>query len=159
MSNDPSISHQSGGYSLERNTSREPAHLTSSRGMLIKPILAEEISENPCCSGNREGLGVFAPIRMIVGIREKQRYPHEYPKDHEHHCQKASREKCHSIRKKSHSRKCEQNSRRYRPKHLSWRNPLRDKFGGSVKIKRLFEGKGSGTDAQKNAADAMKPYP
>jgi sigma-B regulation protein RsbU (phosphoserine phosphatase) len=33
-----------------------PAHLTSSRAMVIKPILAEEISKNPCCSGNREGL-------------------------------------------------------------------------------------------------------
>ena len=49
----------------------------SSRAMVIKPILAEEISENPRCSGNREGLGGFAPIRMIVGIRENQRYPHE----------------------------------------------------------------------------------
>ena len=71
------MSDQSGGYSLERNTSREPAHLTSSRAMVIKPILAEEISENPCCSGNREGLGGFAPIRMTAGIRKKQRYPHE----------------------------------------------------------------------------------
>jgi hypothetical protein len=35
--------------------------------MVVKPILAEEISENPCCSGNREGLGDFAPIRMIGG--------------------------------------------------------------------------------------------
>src|SRR6266849_10796089 len=49
----------------------------SSRAMVIKPILAEEISENPRCSGNREGLGGFAPIRMIVGIRKNQRYPHE----------------------------------------------------------------------------------
>jgi hypothetical protein len=72
-----SISDQSGGYSLERNTSRAPTHLRSSRAMVIKLILAEEISENPCCSGNREGLGVFAPIRMIVGIRKNQRYPHE----------------------------------------------------------------------------------
>jgi hypothetical protein len=54
-----------------------PAHLTLSRVVVIRPILAEKISENPCCSGNREGLGVFAPIRMIVGIRKKQRYPHE----------------------------------------------------------------------------------
>lgn len=43
----------------------------------LRPTLAEEISENPCCSGNREGLGVFAPIRMIVEIRKNQRYPHE----------------------------------------------------------------------------------
>jgi hypothetical protein len=75
--NDPAMSDQSANIVLERNTSREPAHLTSSRAMVIQPILAEEISENPCCSGNREGLGVFAPIRMIVGIRKKQRYPHE----------------------------------------------------------------------------------
>ena len=54
-----------------------PAHLTSSRAIVIKPILAEEISENPRCSGNREGFGGFAPIRMTVGIRKKQRYPHE----------------------------------------------------------------------------------
>ena len=77
MFNDPSMSDQSGAYSLEWNTSREPAHLRSSGAMVIKPILAEEISENPRCSGNREGLGGFAPIRMIVGIRKKQRYPHE----------------------------------------------------------------------------------
>ena len=89
----------SGQLHAIRNTSREPAHLTSSWAMVMKPELAEEIRENPCCSGNREGLCGFAPIRMIVGIRNKQRYPHEYPKDHEHHCQKASREKCHSIRK------------------------------------------------------------
>ena len=127
--------------------------------MVIKPILAEEISKNPCCSGNREGLSGFAPIRMIVGIRKKQRYPHEQPKDHDHHCQQASREKCYSIRKKSHRRECEQNSRRYRPKHLTWRKPLRNKLGGSVKINRLFEGKGSGTDAQKNAADQIKRFP
>jgi hypothetical protein len=49
----------------------------SSRAMVIKPILAEEISENPRCSGNREGLGGFAPIRRIVGTRKKQWYPHE----------------------------------------------------------------------------------
>jgi hypothetical protein len=41
------------------------------------PILAEEISENPCCSGNREGLDGFAPSGMTVGVRDKQRYPHE----------------------------------------------------------------------------------
>jgi hypothetical protein len=42
-----------------------------------RPILAEEISENPCCSGNREGLGDLAPIRMTAGIRKNQRYPHD----------------------------------------------------------------------------------
>jgi hypothetical protein len=45
--------------------------------MVIKPILAEKISENPYCSGNLEGLGVFGPIRMIAGIQKNQRYPHE----------------------------------------------------------------------------------
>jgi hypothetical protein len=45
--------------------------------ILCFALLAEEISENPCCPGNREGLGSFAPIRMAVGIRKKQRYPHE----------------------------------------------------------------------------------
>ena len=45
--------------------------------MVIKPMLAEKISENPRCSGNREGLGGFAPIRMIAGIRKKQWYPHD----------------------------------------------------------------------------------
>src|ERR1700722_4023930 len=152
------MSDQSDGDSVERNTSRAPADLTSSRATAIKPILAEEISENPCCSGNREGLGGFAPIRMTVWIGKKQRYPHEQPKAHHHHCQQASREKCHSIRKKSHGRECEQNSRRYRPKHLTWRKPFRNKTGGRVKIKRLFEGKGSGTDAQKNAADPMNRF-
>src|SRR5947207_6496812 len=39
--------------------------------------LLAEISENPCCSGNRESLDVFAPIRMTVGIRKNQRNPHE----------------------------------------------------------------------------------
>jgi len=67
---------QRAGNSLLRFNARV-AHLTSSRAMVIKPILAEEISENPCCSSNREGLGVFAPIRMTVEIRKKQRYPHE----------------------------------------------------------------------------------
>src|ERR1700728_3658977 len=99
MFNDLSMSDQSDGDSVERNTSRAPAGLTSSRATAIKPILAEEISENPCCSGNREGLGGFAPIRMIVGIGNKQRHPHEYPQEHQHHGQKAGREKRHSIRK------------------------------------------------------------
>jgi len=62
---------------IEQSTSREPAHLTSSRSMVIQPILAEHISENPDCSGNCEGFDGFAPIRMIVGIRKKHRYPHE----------------------------------------------------------------------------------
>jgi hypothetical protein len=35
--------------------------------MVIEPMLAEEISENPCSSGNREGLDGFAPIRMTAG--------------------------------------------------------------------------------------------
>src|SRR5260370_39551223 len=126
--------------------------------MVVKPKRAEKISENPCRSGNREGLGEFAPIRMTAGIREKQRYPHEQPKDQEHHRQQASCEKCQSIRKKSHSRKCEQNSGRYRPKHLTGRNPLRNKIGGSAKIKRLFEGKGNSTDAQQNAGDPIKVF-
>ena len=138
---------------------REPAHLTSWRAMVIKPILAEEISENPCGSGNRESLGDFAPIRMTAGSRNKQRYPHEQAKDNEHQCEQASGEKRDSIRKKSQSREREQNSGRYRPKHLTWRKPLRNKNGGSVEICRLFEGKGSGTDAQKNAADPIKRFP
>jgi hypothetical protein len=46
MFNDPSMSDQSGGSSFERNPSREPASLTSSRAMVIKPILAEKFSEN-----------------------------------------------------------------------------------------------------------------
>jgi hypothetical protein len=62
--------HTNWMYRLEKET-------PSSRAMVIKPILAEEIGENPRCSGNREGLGGFAPIRMIVGIRKNQRYPHE----------------------------------------------------------------------------------
>ena len=57
--------------------SRKLAHLTLSRALVMKPIFAEEISKNPCCSGNREGLGVFAPIRMTVGIGKNQRNPHE----------------------------------------------------------------------------------
>src|SRR5690349_10633589 len=95
---------------------------------------AGEVSENPCCPGNLEGLGAFAPIRMIAGIRKKQRYPHDQPKDHEHQCEQASREKRLSIGKKSHSRECEQPGRRYRPKHLAWRKPLRNQTGGSVEI-------------------------
>ena len=31
-------------------------------------------------------------------------------------------------------------------------------MGGSVKINRLFEGKGSDTEAQKNAADPIKRF-
>src|SRR5208282_1399937 len=148
-------SEPSDGYSPERNTSREPAHLTSSRAMVIQSVLAEEISENPCCSGNREGLDGFAPIGMTAGIGKKQRYPHDEPKEDEHQCEQASGEKRHSIRKKSQSRECEENSGRYRPKHLTWRNPLGHKNGGIGKIKRLFERKGSGTDAHKNAADPI----
>src|SRR5580658_1766587 len=117
----------------------------------LRPMLAEEISENPCCSGNRESLGVFAPVRMTVGVRNNQRYPHEEPKAHDHPCHEANRDKRHSIRKQSHGRECEQNSRRYRPKHLRGRNPLRNEIGGSAKIERLFEGKGSDTNAEKNA--------
>jgi hypothetical protein len=77
MFNDPSMSDQSGGYSLERKPQVGPAHLTSSWAMVITPMLAEEVSENPCRSGNGEGLGGFVPIRVIVGIRKKQWYPHE----------------------------------------------------------------------------------
>ena len=73
---DPSVRDQS-GECLEWTSSREPAHLTLSWAMIIEPILAEEISENPCRSANLESFGVFAPIRMIVGSRKKQRYPHE----------------------------------------------------------------------------------
>jgi hypothetical protein len=76
-SSDSEVCQRTAKNSFERNTSRERARLTSPRAMVIKPILAEEISENPYCSGNLEGLGVFAPIRMIVGIRKNQRYPHE----------------------------------------------------------------------------------
>ena len=110
------------------------------RSNVIQPILAEEISENAGCSGNREGLGVFAPIRMIVGIGNKQRYPYKWAKDHKHHCQQAGREKRYSIRKKSYSRECEQDCRRDCPKHLTWRKPLRNKSGGSVKIKSPVRG-------------------
>src|SRR5437868_9558721 len=42
----------------------------------LSPMLTEEISENPGSSGDRESLGGFAPTRMIVGTRNKQRYPH-----------------------------------------------------------------------------------
>ena len=62
--------------------------------MVIKAILAEEIGENPCCSGNRKGFGDFAPIRMIAGI-------HEQPKDQEHHGQQASRYDLLDIGRKS----------------------------------------------------------
>jgi len=41
----------------------------------IKPIPAEEIGEDPCCSGNREGLGEFTPMHMIAGIGKEQRNP------------------------------------------------------------------------------------
>src|SRR5690349_6181154 len=113
-------------------------------------MVGEEIGENPGYSGNCEGLGGFAPIRMIAGIGKKQRYPHEKPKKHQHQGQQASGEKRQSIGKKSHSRECEENSRGYRPEHRSWRKPLRNKTGSVFQIKRLFESKGSGTEAQKN---------
>jgi hypothetical protein len=77
MFDDPSMSNRpedivlSGIPHVSRHTSRHCG------AMVIKPILTEEISENPYCSGNCEGLGGFVPIRMIVGIRKKQRYPHE----------------------------------------------------------------------------------
>jgi hypothetical protein len=76
-SSDSEVCQRTAKNSFERNTSRERARLTSPRAMVIKPILAEEISENPYCSGNLEGLGVFTPIRMTVGIRKNQRYPHQ----------------------------------------------------------------------------------
>ena len=75
--------------------------------MVIRPMLAKEISENPRCSGNREGFGGFTPIRTIVEIGKNQRHPHQEPKDHEHDGQKTSREKRQSIRKKSNRRECE----------------------------------------------------
>ncbi len=53
------------------------AHVTLSRAMVIEPIVAEEIRENPCGSGDREGFGEFAPIRMTVRTRKNQRHPHE----------------------------------------------------------------------------------
>jgi len=43
----------------------------------IQALLGEEIGENPRYSGNREGLGGFAAIRVIVGIRKKQGQPYE----------------------------------------------------------------------------------
>ena len=46
--------------------------------------LAEEIGENPDCSGNREGLGEFAPIRVTAGIGKKQRNPDEQSEAYEH---------------------------------------------------------------------------
>ncbi len=119
-------------------------------------MLAQEISENPGGSGDREGLDEFRPISMTVGIRKKQRYPYEQPKHHEHQCQQANREKCHSIRKKRKGSEPEQNGRRYRPKYLTWWNPCRNKLGRSVKIKRLFERKGGGRDAKKNTAEPIQ---
>jgi hypothetical protein len=126
--------------------------------MVVRPILAEEISENPCRSGNREGLGEFAPIRMTAGIREKQRYPQEQPKDQEHHRQQASREKCQSIRKKSQSRKCEQKQWSLPPKTSDWEESTSEQDWRSAKMKRLFEGKGNSTDAQQNAGDPIKVF-
>jgi len=41
------------------------------------PILAEEIGEYPGRSGNRKILGDLVPIRVLLGIRNKQRHPHE----------------------------------------------------------------------------------
>ena len=122
----------------------------------MERTLAKEISENPCGSSNREGFGEFAPIRMIVRIGKKQRYPHEEPKRHEHDGKQASSEKRHPIRNQSHGREGEENSCDYGPEHLTGRKPLRDENGGSVKIKRLFESKGRGADAEKNAADAIQ---
>src|SRR5580692_11873386 len=129
--------------------------IRSSRAKVFQAILAEEINDNPCCSGNREGLDGLAPIRMVAGIGKQQRYPHKQPKEHEHHCQKASGEKRHAIGKKSHGRERKENSGRYGPEHLTGRKPFGNKTGGRVKIKCLFEGKGSGTQAQKNAADVI----
>src|SRR5208283_766320 len=125
----------------------------------IRRIQAEEIGENPCGAGNREGFGGFTPIRMIAGIGKKQWHPDEQAEGHEHQGRQASGEKRHAIRKKSQRRKCEEKSRGYGPKHRTWRKPLGNKTGGSVEIKRLFEGKGNGTDAQKNAAEAIKHVP
>lgn len=65
----------------------------------------------------------------------------------------------HLIRKKSDSGEREQNRGGYRPKHGAWWNPLRNKPGSSGKIKRLFEGEGCGTEAQKNAADPIQRFP
>src|SRR5580704_13777283 len=92
---------------------------------------------------------------MAVGAFKKKWYPDNQAKEQEHQGQQASGEKRHSIRKKGQCGEREENSRRYGPKHLRWREPLRNKGGGRGKIKGLFESKGSGTDAQKNAADAI----
>ena len=121
--------------------------------MVTKTILAEKIGKDPRCSGNREGLDCFAPSRMIVGIRKKQRHPHDQPEAHEHHRQQASREKCHSIRKQRNGREGERNRRRKRPKHLTRRKPARNELGGSVDIKRLLERKRSDAGTKQNAAD------
>lgn len=122
------------------------------------PRLGEEISEDPCYTGNREGFGGFAPIGMAVGTFKKKWYPDNQAKEQEHQGQQASGEKRHPIRKKSHSREREESSRRYGPKHLTWRKPFRDKGGGRGKIKSLFESKGSSADAEKNAADAIPRF-
>lgn len=54
-----------------RSDPRDIEHAQPDRRCVLELALAsaaEEISENPCYSGNLEGLGVFAPIRMIAGI-------------------------------------------------------------------------------------------
>jgi hypothetical protein len=62
IGSDPlSESRSAANLELPWDSPRPSAELMSSRRR-FKPILAEEISENPCCSGNRESLDVFAPI-------------------------------------------------------------------------------------------------
>ena len=60
------------------------------------------------------------------------------------------------IRNQSQSREREENRGRNCPKHLAGRNPLRHKGDGGAEIKHLFEGKGNGANAKKNAADSTK---
>jgi len=157
--NDPPMSDQSGAYSLEQNKPHVSlAHLTSSREIVIKAgtrrgdqpesMLLRQSRRSRRFRSNSYDCGdpkeSTVPTRVAQSSRPSLSVgePREAPFDSQEEPQPRVRTKQSSLP----------------PKTSDLAEPTSEQDWRSAKINRLFEGKGSGTDAQKNAADPMKRF-
>lgn len=116
-----------------RRVAREGYRGSSSRVMrsLRRSVNAsgepgEKIDDDPCGSGNREGLQTFAPVPGLGRLRNRHRYPNRDAENQQHSRKEPGSELRFVTNDERHAGEGKCNSRRNGPKPTAEWNPFRN---------------------------------
>src|SRR5579872_2985396 len=95
---------------------------------------------------------------MSLRVSDQAWNPNQHAKERQHEGHQANRKPCLAINKDGNRRESKCDRREYRPKRLTWRNPLWNQVGGRTKIEYLTQRKRNRADSDSKARHSAERY-